>query len=333
MKIAILSSFPPTKCGIASYADQQARYFEKQGHQVERFDIHRLNFSGWNSAEMMEFSYYARTADMVVLHYQPGLFYSQVGVPGVKSLVPYQAILRTLKEVSAPVTIVVHENYSPYLTPLVALQRSLVRKFFNRADRLVLHTTQEVQSFVHQYPSCSGKIFIVRPDEYFQKFTEVTKEEAREALGFRGPVKLVLSAGFYHPGKGFERLIRVFGDLTESGQIPEWCRLVVIASDREGTFGNEMARLLVMASDYPNRVRLVRSFVSDEEFDTWIAASDYVVVPYTYGFTSSLLSRAKIHGKTAIVSSLPALKEQAGPDDILFSSDDDLGTILKEVCA
>lgn len=325
MKVVILSSFPPTKCGIGSYADQQAQTLRKQGHKVLCFNIHVLNQTGWRKADVRDLIEFVREADKLVIHYQRGLFYSEVGIPGLKSIVPYRAILPVLEE-SAYTEVIVHENYSPYLTPFVKTQKGLVERFFSKIDTAFLHTKHELHQF--QIPVKSKEV--LSPDAFYQKFTNKTKAQVRKEFGFRGPVKLFLASGFYHPGKGFERLVQTFLHLHESGELGENAHLLVITSDREGNFKNEISRLELLASDSP-RVKVTNRYVSDEEFDEWIVASDFVVVPYTYGFTSSLLGRAKIHGRPAIVSALPALKQQATADDIIFEGDDDLAQIIKEV--
>lgn len=325
MKIVILSSFPPMKCGIGSYADQQAQSLRALGHEVLCFDVHTLNSTGWRSEDVARLAAFVGDADKLVIHYQSGLFYSRVGVPGLKSIVPYRAMKRVLDE--SPCTeIIVHENYSPYLTPFVRIQTRLVHEFFSKADVAFLHTKHELDSF--EIPVREKRV--LPPESFYKPYTTKTKDQVRKEKGFRGPVKLFLAAGFYHPGKGFERLIRTFVSMDESEVLDKNARLLIITSDREGKFWQELGDLQILASDSPH-IKVLNKYVSDEEFDEWIVASDFVVVPYTYGFTSSLLGRARIHGRPAIVSALPALKEQAVPDDVLFDGDDELAIVLREV--
>ena len=43
-----------------------------------------------------------------------------------------------------------------------------------------------------------------------------------------------------------------------------------------------------------SNVHIVESFVSNEDFDTWITASDWVVFPYTEIWSSGVLGRTKL---------------------------------------
>jgi hypothetical protein len=64
--------------------------------------------------------------------------------------------------------------------------------------------------------------------------------------------------------------------------------------------------------------------VSNEEFDTWITASDWVVFPYTEVWSSAVLGRTKMLGKPAIIAFVGGLPDQAGERDILFKTDAEL---------
>lgn len=289
---------------------------EAGGDSVVRCDVHALNREGWRGRGLIDLVGLVRGMDKLVVHYQSGLFYSKRGVPGLKSLQPYRGLLRVL-EASKRTEFIVHEEYRPYLTPFVRWQRSLVHKVFRKAAVAFVHTRHELEAF--QVPV--RRLAVLDPAAYYESYTGKSRKAARKALG-EGTV--FLAAGFYHPGKGFERLLEAFKGLGGPA------KLVVLTSDREGNYAPGLAKLRQMASKARN-VSLLEGYVTDEVFDSWIVASDYVVVPYVYGFTSSLLARAKIHGKPAIVSDLPTLREQAGPRDHLFKDEEELAAIIRDL--
>jgi hypothetical protein len=76
-------------------------------------------------------------------------------------------------------------------------------------------------------------------------------------------------------------------------------------------------------------VELVEDYVSDEDFDAWIAAADRVVLPYVASWSSGVLARARVIGTPAIVSAAGGLPEQAGPHDAVFHDDDELTALLR----
>ena len=83
-----------------------------------------------------------------------------------------------------------------------------------------------------------------------------------------------------------------------------------------------------LAAEYSN-VHLVESFVSNNDFDTWITASDCVVLPYSEIWSSAVLGRARILDRPAIVSSVGGLPEQACENDVVFSTDEELAEAFR----
>jgi hypothetical protein len=84
----------------------------------------------------------------------------------------------------------------------------------------------------------------------------------------------------------------------------------------------------------PNRdIHVIQSYVSNEDFDTWISASDWVVVPYSEIWSSAVLGRAKLLQRPAIVSNVGGLPGQASPSDILFATDNELTLALRTASA
>jgi prenyltransferase beta subunit len=77
-------------------------------------------------------------------------------------------------------------------------------------------------------------------------------------------------------------------------------------------------------ADQVSNVHIVESFVSNEDFDTWITAADWIVFPYTEIWSSAVLGRTKLLDRPAIIASVGGLPDQAGERDILFKTDAEL---------
>jgi hypothetical protein len=71
--------------------------------------------------------------------------------------------------------------------------------------------------------------------------------------------------------------------------------------------------------------------VSDEGFDTWIAAADVLVLPYRRAWSSGALARSQKLGTPAFVAAVGGMEEQAGPKDAVFRTDDELVQLLRQV--
>jgi glycosyltransferase involved in cell wall biosynthesis len=139
---------------------------------------------------------------------------------------------------------------------------------------------------------------------------------------------IFVCAGFVHPDKGYDRAVRAFGAAGSPG------RLDVVGSVRDATPSNlaAAAELRDLAARTPG-VTLHEEFASDEEFDAWIAAADAVILPYRRSWSSGALARAQALGTPALVSDAGGLPEQAGPDDRVFRSDDELASLIREIAA
>ncbi len=84
-----------------------------------------------------------------------------------------------------------------------------------------------------------------------------------------------------------------------------------------------------MADTTPN-VYVVEKYLSDEEFDTWLNASDIIVIPYREIWSSGVLGRAKLFGKPVIASDTGGLKDQLTDRDVIFRDDKELEYIFKD---
>jgi glycosyltransferase involved in cell wall biosynthesis len=126
--------------------------------------------------------------------------------------------------------------------------------------------------------------------------------------------------------KAFDRAVRAFRDAGGPGH------LVIVGSVRHETEENlAYAAELRSLADRTPRVRFVEDFLSEEDFDAWVAAADRLILPYMRAWSSGVLARARVIGTPAIVAGVGGLAEQAGPDDRLFHSDDDLRRLFAEL--
>jgi glycosyltransferase involved in cell wall biosynthesis len=145
-------------------------------------------------------------------------------------------------------------------------------------------------------------------------------------LGVGSDEHLFLCAGFLHPAKGFERAVRAFNQAGSPG------RLVVVGSVRQPTpEALSYVRTLRELCEQTSGVTLIEGYVSDEGFDTWIAAADALVLPYRRAWSSGALARAQKLGTPAFVAAVGGMEEQAGPEDAVFRTDRELVELLRQV--
>lgn len=317
MRIVVVSTLPPRHCGIGAYAAAQVEQLRRDGHDVTvisppdgRGDV-RVPFD--DGRPFREAERRGEGADRILVHFQPGLYYRPGATAAVSKIRTSMALLSLVRQ-RRQTEILVHEAHTPTRWRPDHL---ILRRAFARAS-LIFHTEAERMALAREYRlEPHGRL--IDHAEAVHVTVPDGKADARRRLGVDPDEPLLLCAGFIHPWKGFDRAIVAFERSGITG------RLAIIGSVRDHTPENRVyaARLREMAAR-SERVQFVETYQSDEEFDAWVAAADRVVLPYTRGWSSGVLARAKVIGTPAIVSAVGGLVEQAGPDDEIVRSDAEL---------
>jgi glycosyltransferase involved in cell wall biosynthesis len=324
MRILVVSSYPPRHCGIATYARAHVEHLRAEGNVVTVIsppdgegDV-RVPFS--HGREFREASRRGTDADRILVHFQPGLYYRR-GARAAASKIRTSLALFSLVRERPQTEILVHEADPPRRW---RPDHRILRRAFARAP-LLFHTEAERKAFERNY-DLEVRARLVDHREGVSVQRPRTREEARRHLGLHLSDPLFLCAGFFHPSKAFERAVRAFTRAGSPG------RLAVVGSVRDPTPTNlEYAAGLRRLAEGSDGVTLVEEFQSDEDFDAWIAAADRLVLPYTRAWSSGALARARVLGTPAIVATVGGLAEQAGPQDELFSSEDDLQRLFEKL--
>jgi glycosyltransferase involved in cell wall biosynthesis len=323
LRYLMVSTYPPTHCGIGAYGEQSVAQLRANGHVVDVVSPDgrgNVDFAwdlrgGFKLLQLFKLLPYY---DRIVLQYHSAFFY----------LHPHERAYRwdTLKTTlsfvllflrSRKIEVVAHEI--PYIR---GKQGWLYKWKWKLAPKLVLHTQQEREQFERHYHLRlkDSRIEFRKHDEVYQPFAAHTQSSARQQLGLCLDRPMFLCIGFIQPHKGFDRAIRAFvqADLRDAD-------LYIVGSVRvAGSDTREyLAEMYSLAAGHPN-IHLVEKFVSSEEFDTWIAASDWVVLPYSEIWSSAVLGRAKLLERPAIVAAVGGLPDQASECDLLFTTDEEL---------
>ncbi len=321
MRILVVSSYPPRHCGIGAYARAQVERLRAEGHEVVVLsppdgdgDLRVPFFGGRPFARAARIG---RFFDRVVVHFQPALYYKP---RAPLSKVTTSLALSWLVLRRPDVEILVHEADPP--RPAWRPDYLALRPAFARA-RLLFHTDAERRSLERAY-RVRARASLVAHTDGVRVHAPATREQARRHLGIGADVRVLLCAGFLHPGKGFDRAVRAFAAAGSPG------RLFVVGSVRDETPENlAYARALGALCSATPGATFVERYVSDEDFDRWIAAADLFVLPYRRAWSSGALARARALGTPALVSAVGGLAEQAGPRDRVFASDEELVELLR----
>jgi len=323
----IVSSYPPRHCGIGAYARTQADRLQAAGDDVLVIsptdgdgDV-RVPFDG--GRPFREAALRGGGFDRIVVHFQPALYY-RPGARAAVSKVRTSAALLALVRRRPQTEIVVHEADPPvrWRPDYALLRRALARA------TLVFHTASLRDALRRQYRLPEVRARLVDHTEGVTVYARPSREQARARLGVPPDEPVFLCAGFLHPDKGFDRAVVAFAVAGSPG------RLAIVGSVRDATPENvAWASELREAARRSPGVDVREGYVSDEDFDAWMAGADRLIVPYRRSWSSGALARARALGTPALVSAAGGLPEQAGPGGRVFDTDDALAALIREAAA
>jgi glycosyltransferase involved in cell wall biosynthesis len=321
VRILVVSSYPPRHCGIGVYARDQVARLRAEGHDVTVLsppdgdgDV-KAPFLGGRA--FLRASRIGRRFDRIVVHFQPALYYRP---RAPMSKIVTSGSLLWLVALRRSVQILVHEADAPVRR---RPDYALLRWAFKVAPRLTFHTDAERTAVRREYGlRARGDLLAHRVEP---AGPTVSRQEARGRLGLaipRGPV--FVCAGFVQPSKGFDRAVRAFRAAGGGS-------LFVVGSIRDETPENRAyARTLHELCRATPGAEFVERFVDERDFDLWVTAADWLVIPYRRSWSSGVLARAHALGTPAIVWDQGGLPEQAGPDDVVVGSDEQLAAAMLE---
>jgi glycosyltransferase involved in cell wall biosynthesis len=323
VKILVVTPYPPLRDGIASYAVQLVARLRREGNDVTVLSpgpsaahLH-LDLRGPRGAAAL--AKRVRGYDRLIVQFHPDFFFHHPTTDADRAATALT--LATAFRLAKDSEIVVHEvDYR------LGRQRSpgalAMRAMWRSADRIYLHTESERHDFIEAFGVSDNAVQLLEHGESFVPKTRHNRSSARRTLGIPEEATVFLSIGFIQPHKGFDRAVRAFRGLGERG-----ARLYVVGSLRvdEGEYAAHLDELRDLASDTPG-VELAVGYVSDELFDRWIVAADYVVLPYRHIWSSGVAERAAIYHRPVIVTRVGGLAEQVAnrPDVTLVSNDGEL---------
>lgn len=321
MRILVVTPYPPQRDGIAQFAVQSVARLRGEGHDVEVLSNgptaahHWLDLS--SARGVLALARRMRDYDRVILQYHPDIFLPENAGP--ERMAYTNLLVGAALRSHSDSWIVPHE---PDWTCgggrrwLGATQRFLWRS----PSRVQLFTESDADRFASLFGLPRDRIEVVAHHADFVPRTTMQRAEARRSLGITDGAFVFLSIGFIQPHKGFDRAIRAFSGL------PPGSELYIVGSVRveDEEYASYLAELEAAGRSTPG-THLRIGYVSDEEFDRWLVASDAVVLPYRAIWTSSVLARAALFGCRVIATRVGSLEGQAEMLENVVFVDDDAG--------
>ena len=328
----MISTYPPENCGIGAYARQQVAYMRSNGYRV---DVLAIRGNGTfsmplNTPEgLLGLKKFKNTYDKIIIQYHASFFYE--GMDRNQRIRMHQAFEELFRD-NEKIEVICHEIKFPTdengsKHPDVLEENEYKVRKWLAAPRVIFHTQIERRNFCRHIgiDEFSDKTDIVSPNKYYTKARDISQKQARSELKIPEEQKVFLCIGFIQPHKAFDKVAEAFEKLGDIGQKELYMvgslRLV---SDETMAYLN----LLQKYDDENANIHLIPAYVSDEQFDTWIIAADYVVVPYKEIWSSGVLGRSKLFDKACIVRDVGGLREQLNERDRLFGEYNELPAII-----
>jgi len=319
----MVSTYPPKRCGIGAYAEQSVAQLRAQGHVVDVVspDLQGNVDFAWDlhgGRKLLRLFRILPYYDRVVMQYHWAFFYRN---PFLRER-RWETLQTTLCFVllflrCRKLEVVAHE-----IPQIPGKQGWLYKWKWKFAPRIIVHTPAEIAHFERHYKIrlAKSRVEIRSHHEVFQRFSSYTREAARSKLGVAQGKLVFLCIGFIQRHKGFHRAMEAFSRaglrdaqlfVVGSARVPDSLNLKYLVELRQLTAATPGAHLN-------------ESFVSNEDFDAWITAADWVVLPYSEIWSSGVLARTRLLQRPAIISAVGGLPDQADNADLLFTTDEQL---------
>ncbi len=303
-KIALIGTFPPRQCGIATFTDdvRSSLLGEYPGAQVDVYAIARqgidVRYGDEVRATAVEsdrssFATVARdinrsNADVVWIQHEFGLYGGPAG----------DNILALVDGVAAPVIVTLHT----VLSNPDADQMRVMQRLVARASRLVVMSAAGRKLLLDFYGADPAQVALIEHGVPDRPFGRTAMFKAK--LGLDGH-NVLMTFGLLSPGKGIENVVAALPDVV--GRFPDTLYCIVGAThpnlfEREGERYREQLKQQIADLGMTDHVRWFDSFFDLPDLLDLIEAADIYVTPYPGAgqSTSGTLSYAVALGKAVI---------------------------------
>ncbi|MBO8126464.1 MAG: glycosyltransferase [Firmicutes bacterium] len=333
MKIAIVSSWPPRQCGIASFASDMRLGLKQNGYSnlpvvaVSR-EPGEYHYGDEVVYEIIqdEAETYREAAqvlndlavDAVILQHEYGLFGGPDG----------DMILGLLSSLKVPVVSILHT----VLSKPSAGQYKVLGRLAEYSSKVVV-IAERAKNILGQVYGIPPQKTVHIPHGVPEPPLPKAVQKVKESFGGGGKT-LLLTFGLLSPGKGLELAIKAVGEIRSS--CPDLLYLIVGATHPNerrlhGEAYREGLQRMIRMMGLEENIRLIDRFLDEDELMAHIAACDIYVIPYPSReqISSGTLSFALGLGKPIISTPFIYAEEMLGDGSGLLVPFGDAGQMGK----
>jgi glycosyltransferase involved in cell wall biosynthesis len=294
----MLSTFPPTQCGLATFASALTRALESTGRcevdvvrsleepAADRHRSVRAHLLRGDRLSQRRAADALNRTDVAVVQHEYGIYGGEHGAE----------LLAVLRDVSVPLLVVLHT----VLTRPSPGQRETLRTVCGRANVVVVMSAAARQRLLAHYDVPADKVVVI-PHGVSPSFSG---RHGRPVPG------RVLTWGLIGPGKGIEWAIRAMAELGDLVPAPHYLvagqtHPKVLQADGE-TY-RESLRELARQVGVGERVMFDSTYRPSEALPDLAASAEVVLLPYESDeqVTSGVLIEAVAAGRPVVATAFP----------------------------
>lgn len=303
-RIAMVSTFPPTQCGIATFAESLTRALAQTGASVDMVDLPGGPESPPHDAvlhrhrgfqDLPVTSYLLDSFDVVILQHEFGIWDGPDGA----------GIVDVIGSLATPVITVLHT------VPAVATggQRRVLQRVLDLSDAVVVLSHSAYRRLTHDFTVRPGSLMMI-------PHGATALWHLRRPQGDGSPTR-ILTWGLLGRGKGLEWGIRAMALLRDRGVSGEYVIAGATHPNVRRTDGEayrhaliDLARRLGVADS----VSLADAYLSDDGLSQLISESSVFLLPYDSReqITSGVLVEAIAAGGPVVATRFPHAAELLG---------------------
>ncbi len=305
MKVCILSTYYPAKCGIAEYASELAQSLQSRGVEVHVIavdqGIEKLTYPNIVSFVIRrdEIKDYLEAAehindmdiDVLIIQHEYGIFGGECG----------SYLIDLMKRVRVPIITTLHT----VVPPPNDYMRSITERILRLSALITIMSRSSLRILRKYYNAYEGdKIYIV--PHGVKTIYVGRRDEIRKELGINNNF-VMLTIGLLGPNKGVKFAISALPKIAK--HVDNVLYLVVGETHPKlrmmrGDIHREKLMKLSYKLNVEERVIFINKFLTKEDYVKYIIASDVVVLPYIdeMQVSSGTLSYALSYGKAIVAT-------------------------------
>jgi glycosyltransferase involved in cell wall biosynthesis len=297
-RIALVSTYPPRRCGIATFAADLGRALGE--HEI--VDLNGPSTAVATSGPVhhvirtsirQDYARAARALDRcevsaVSVQHEYGIWGPNDG----------EGVLEFLAALSVPAVATLH---TVLRHPTIG-QRRVMRGILDATAAVVVMSNAAAAILIDEYGADPKRVEVIPhgvPDLPF-----VEPDSVKAGLGLRG-LEVLLSFGLVGPSKGYESVIEAMPEVVRA--VPNACYVILGATHpellrNEGERYRAKLQILVARLSMTKHVVFIDRFVTQSELSRWLEAADVFVTPYPNldQIVSGTLSYAMAAGKASV---------------------------------